>query len=333
MNLVDGAAYHKGFATWQATRDWQLTLQNARAAFEADLDKAGLDINLDLEVENHWDMIVCLLEEFKSKWQDKGMQILQPECEFIVDIPNSHHNDITLHWTEIIKHENATHWDYEEHWGMPTPEAISEGRVCSPHFKDMDEDCPCWQPHRLYGRADGIITQEGNIWLQEHKGTARLGDLFWGQWYLDIQLTAYVWAVWKTLGVKPKGVVLNAMYKPSEGMVNSWNAKRKEGTKKGQSEYIKLHRENFERSEQDCLRFEREFKQWADSWERSILTGSFPMSPLSGHCLNYNRKCDYFDLCVNHDQEEYTFEMWPRDLDYVDEARQKQLIQITGTPA
>lgn len=333
MNLVDGGAYHKGFAVWQATRNWELALNEARKQFESDLDKAGFDIDLDFEAENHWQLIVAMLEASKDK-QERGMQIIQPEAEFCVDIPNSYHNDITVHWIEIIKTiEKDGYFEYAERWGMPTPEAIREKRVYSPHGGAPAEDCACWQPHRLRGKCDGILMWNVKWWLQEHKTTAILGEMFEGQWYLDIQLTAYVYAIWKSLGTKPAGVILNAIKKPSEKQVTNWNNKRVRGEAKTQADYIEYHRFIYERTEQDCLRFESQFKAIADEWERDILEGTFTMRPLAGHCYAYNRKCDYHDLCLNHEEQAYVDDLYARELDYVDEARQEQLIQIQGITA
>lgn len=327
--LVMGTAYHAGFAEWQVSHDWAATVRAAEVAYNKEGRNHAIDTKLDFDFIANWEIVKSMLEV--SKEQRQKITMLQPECEFSLAIPGSEHNDITVHWMERIDHEGKTgsithsHSEYVERWGMPDPLAIRERRVHSPHHNHT-EDCDCWRPHTLYGKVDGVISIDGKIWLQEHKTTSMMDQKFWDQWYLDLQLTAYVYAMWKTLGTKPAGVMLNAVRKPTDAQVAQWT----KNNGKSMKDYLGYQSQFFARTEADCERFERQFIALADKWEYDILHGTFVMEPGQGHCYAYNRRCDYFDMCHTHQDEVYTELLQTRQPDYVDNARAQTLINIQG---
>lgn len=202
-------------------------------------------------------------------------------------------------------------------------ELMLQGKVRSPHtyfstryldrnewFDRIPTDCLCFQHHRLRGITDAIVTWKNFLWLIEHKSTTELGDIFWSEFHLDVQPTAYLYGVWKATGLLPKGVIVNAMYKPSDRQVQSWNSRRKSGGIGKVSDYIRFEREPITRTEQDLLRFEREAKEWGDEFERRVISGRFPMSNTRGICTMWRKLCEYHPLCLSHDSPEQleTFE-------------------------
>lgn len=331
MNLVDGSAFHKGVALGQASKDWAQAVVAAKELFDVDLSAAGLLPEEDFLVDAHWRVVKKGIELYQADWQDFGMTVVQPECTFEVDIPGTEHNDITLHW-----YNSETH---QEVWGMPDSDSIMLGAVKSPHntpdapsFTGDPRHCGCYRPHRLVGRTDGILSWQGHLWLQEHKTSSIKDDRFWKQWHTDIQLTGYIYGVQKATGMRPKGVVLNMIYKPSEGQIAAWNSKRKNPLdNKDVTHYMEYQREIFLRTDEQLAKFEKMFISRANEWERRILENDFPDSPSNGHCQAYNRTCDYYDITVgNTTLADATIDMARRDPDYVDVGRAEQLIQITG---
>lgn len=325
MNLVDGSATHQGIATGMATRNWSQAQDKARECFETNVKESNLLPEEDYLKEQHWKVVERILEVYREGFEKEVYQVIQPECEFLIDLPGTEHNDITMHWEDAYGNT---------HWGMPSPEDIING-VFNPHRHDLDgqsQVCKCWQPHKLTGKTDAIVHWNGNIWLLEHKTTSLAGQQFWNQWQLDIQPTAYIYGIWKSIGLRPRGFVLNALIKPSEGQVAGWNKRRKYGEPTSIADYIKYEREAFLRSEEDLARVESTISAVADDWEAAILKGydkGFYMSPVPGACVAYNRLCDFHAACTSHDSPESLASVGTRDLDYVDEARQK-LIQIEG---
>lgn len=321
MNLVDGSAVHTGIAIGMAGKNWTQAREKARESFELNVAESNLLPEESYLKEQHWKVVERILEVYAEGYATEQYQVLQPECEFMVEIPGTEHNDIMLHWRNK---------EGRQIFGAPNSEDIIQG-VYSAHAAP-DTTCKCWQPHRLTGKTDAIVVWNGNIWLLEHKTTAISGQQFWAQWMLDIQPTAYIYGIQKALGIRPRGFVLNALVKPSESQVSSYNARRKNGPNKNIADYIKYEREAFLRTEEDLARVEQTIIAVADDWEAAILKGlnrGFYMSPVPGACVAYNRLCDFHAACSAHDDANTLEALGKRDLDYVDLAGQK-LVQIKG---
>lgn len=320
FNLIDGGAFHKGMAHGQATSNWHAAVSLAKEQVTTDAAANNLD---EFEALEHAELVEYLLSVAGDSWQQRGMSVVQPECEFTIPIPNTEHYDITMHWFNL--HEGKSMW------GMPDPESIRLKHVAAPHtIMDGPAKCDCWRPHYLMGRADGILLWQGAWWLQEHKTTklSLESDQFRDQWALDMQLTGYCYGIWQAMGIRPHGVVLNGIYKPSDKQVSYWQSRSKDP--KPLKEYTKFRSDIYERTEADCLRFARDFSAWLDKIEYDILHGTFLMSPLSMHCRSYNTPCDYHNMCINHDAQDYKDVLSIRQPDYVDDAR-THLYQILET--
>lgn len=351
INLVDGGAFHDGVAYGMATKNWgekglpiiaqchdaesgQL-VQSARNAygaakmrFDVEKLKATIPPEQSYLLEDHWDLVCEMIYAYQRDYQDEDYVVIQPECEFDVVLPQTWHSCIWLHW-----------WDAEEQvekWGPPEPDKILRGSVKDPHgpvlFNNVPimlhlqhrEQCRCWQPHRFVGKTDAIVNWKHLVWLLEHKTTSIQGDPFWGQWDLDIQPTAYIYGIWRSIGLKPKGFILNGLYKPSEAQVAAWNKKRKNGAPLTAKEYIRLEHRGYLRTDEDLMRVERQLVHLCDEWESRIKSGVFDMRPVAGNCMAYNRRCDYHTACLAHDEPGCERAFTPKEDDYVD----KKLVQI-----
>jgi hypothetical protein len=323
MNLVDGGAVHAGIASGLATHDWREAKVQARAKFDLEIQEATILPEEEYLREAHWQVIDKILDVFEQAFDKESYRVLQPEAEFLVEIPGTEHNDITMHWMDR---------EHVEHWGAPSATDIVQG-VFSPHndlYDVVDATCACYQPHKFTGKTDAIVLWNNNIWLLEHKTTSIAGQQFWSQWQLDIQPTAYIYGISRAGMPKPSGFILNALIKPSEAQVASYNKRRKYGEPSTQSDYIKYEREAFLRSDEDLARVERQITAVANDWERAITLGveeGFYMSPVPGACTSYNRLCDFYSACLAHDDDASLNALAQRPLDYVDDAR---LVQIQG---
>jgi hypothetical protein len=315
MNLVDGGAFHLGVATGRAKHDWQAAREAALAQFEEDVKKSTIPEEQLYLIEEHKELVFAMIKCFEEQYEHEVYQIIQPEVQFDVELTGSWHNCIFLHWMD----HNAV-----EHWGAPPAEAIMARRVYPAH-PYPDTACKCWQPHRLVGKTDAVVAWNNNIWLDEYKTTSISGQQFWDQWMIDLQPTVYMYGIWRTLGVRPSGFLLNALYKPSEAQLANWNNKRKNGPPKSEKDYLSLSREAFLRTKEDLLRAEQQMLQVAREWEDEITSGSrpqrepFAMNPGGQTCMSYNRKCDYWGACLAHDEPGEFEALTPRSVDYVDE--------------
>lgn len=334
MNLTDGSAFHAGVARGLATKQWfhDPTASMCECAHCVSKDQFAKDIagqpilpELAYQLDDHRDMIAKMIECYGDAFETQSIQVIQPECEFDVELPGTHHSCIMLHHLEIPPGTIQDPFDKLHNaidkWGPPDPQAILEGRIRSPHSHIIKNTpaCECWVPHRFVGKTDAVVVWNGLIWLLEHKTTSISGEMFWSQWRLDIQPTGYIYGIQRALNVKVGGFILNAIVKPSEAQVSNWNKKRKDpSTAKGVVDYIKYEREAFLRSDEDLHRFESELISLCNEWERDILSGSFPMSPLAGICNQYNHTCEFHSCCTSHDARSELEVLATREKDYVD---------------
>lgn len=341
MNLVNGGAFHDAVAFGLATpadHNWDKALEVGRVRFDEGVKAAGfLDIEL-FKVEQHWQVVEKMVQLYRDNYGQENYTIIQPECSFDITLPNTYHNCIFVHHLELTDIRPGFSGYWVERWGPPTPEAIMEKRVMSPHTLEAalimghqertKEQCACWQPHRLVGKTDALVKWQGNIWLLEHKTSAIKGDQFWDQWDLDVQPTTYMYGIWKSIGLRPRGFVLDMIYKPSEKQIESWNARRKYGNPKNVLDYMEYERRPFLRTEEDLARVEQQYIELMNEWESRIagpLGGHFPLANVGHACKLYNRKCDFWTACLTHDDQKEFDVLAQRAYDYVDE----KLVQIT----
>jgi hypothetical protein len=291
MNLTDGGAAHLAIAHGLATKDWDAGLVEARKQFDLDIASSAILPEEQALAEDHWDLIKTMVTALREGFEGEDYQIIQPECEFDVELPDSRHHCIFIHWFDIDDAESA-----EPRVGPPDPISILEKRVVQCQCE------ACYVPHRLVGKTDALVAWKNNIWLQDHKTTAILGQQFFDGFLLDRQLTTYMYGVWRATSVRPSGFIINAIYKPSEAQVAGWNKKRKSGALQ-QKDYVRYEREAFLRSPEDLMRCEAQYIDLCNEWEERIISGRWPMSDIKTMCMSYNRRCDYFDMCLDHDSE------------------------------
>lgn len=297
FSLTDGAAMHRGIAYGLAKKDWAGALVAARESF--DEDKKAIKALPEEEAyifDNHWQLVEKMIDCYREGFEGETYQILQPECEFDVKLPGTEHNCVWMHHIQE---------GVGEVWGPPNSEAILAGIIHPAHRNSQSlaerVKCPCWQPHRLVGRTDGLALWNKALWLLEHKSSAISGENFWSNFRLTIQPTIYIYGIWKHLGLKPSGVLVNLITKPSEAQVANYNSKRKYGADKTIADYVTYSREGFLRTDEDLLRVEQQMIDLCNEWEWRIVNGKFPMSNIPQICTQYNRLCDFHGCCTSHD--------------------------------
>lgn len=330
-NLIDGGATHAGIAHGLATKNWDEALVVAKASFATKIEDYAWKADLDPELVAHEQLVVEMVKAFAEGFRGENYQIIQPECTFVVDLPNSHHNNIFKHWKlvedgkpEVVcwsKHEPQALIDHlPDAMGGPNVEDILACRVRSPH-PTPDPACLCWEPHRVVGTTDAIVLWNKCLWLLEHKTSAISGEQFWAGFRLDVQPTIYLYGVSKSLNMTINGFIVNQIRKPSMSQVQGWNNRRKHGPAKEQKDYISYAREAFLRTPEDLQRVEVELIRWADEWERKVVNGWFPMSNYRTICMQYNRPCQFFELCLHGGEDNALVDALKASLVSVGEAK------------
>lgn len=293
--LLDGGAVHNIIAKGLASKDWSKALDEGHVDYLKAIETSTIPPEQEYLIESHWELVKAIIQIFHEEYEKEDYQVLQPECAFDLELPDSGHSCVWLHWLDP---------DGGEHWAPPGVEDIFNNRVRSPHAGHpafLAKECPCWQPHRFVGRADSIMLWNGVPCLHEYKTTSIWGDMFWDGFELDLQTTAYMYGVQQATGLRPRSCVVAGLFRPSERQVSAWNEKRKYGPPKSEQDYLKYERRPFMKTEEDLARVEKTLISLCNEWEWRILAGDFRMSPTKQTCIQYGRKCDFHAYCMSHD--------------------------------
>lgn len=318
ISRTDGTAYHAGVAHAMATKDWAGAVAVAKSAFDKETVGLSLLPQEQYVIEDNWDCTRLMIELYQKNYKEEDFQVIQPECEFSVPLEEKGHNCIWKHWMDPDTGQ--------EFFNPPPASMIQARRVTSPHGRP-DTSCTCYGPHSVVGKIDDILKWKNSIWIDDHKTTSQHPEAFWGQWDLNYQPRIYAYGAQKALGIRPRGFIINAIFKPSEAQVSAWNARRKNGSPQSVKDYLKYERQAFPLTDEDIERARRDFVAKAEEWEWRIITGNFPLAPPpAGPCQMYNKPCEFRPVCTTHASIETLSGYSEREeYDYVE----KELYQIS----
>lgn len=275
--LTIGTAYHKGTAVLTAKRDRSAALTAAEESYRSELAKLSMVLPEERVLhERNIEMIKRMLSAQAEQYERDSWTVLKPEVEFLVPLPNTTHHCQFCH--------NLLH--------PGRPWSIVQVPEMGGMMSDMPtcQDKRCYQPHFLRGKTDAVLSWNSMIWILERKTSGMKQNIFWDQWYLSHQLSAYVYGVRASTGLPINGVLLEKMPKPA----------------KNQDPFsfdYSPEREPYLRSESDLAEFEQEIIGVADDYESAArrhaggesLSRTFYRNPQS--CIDYNRRCDFWDVC------------------------------------
>jgi len=180
----------------------------------------------------------------------------------------------------------------------------------------------------LAGKVDGIVKQNGQYFLLEHKTASQIDGSYLERLWTDFQITLYTWYVEETLGIPVAGVLYNILGKAKlqqgKGETEAeFEARRAELLAKSKTGKTSAKRKVAESDEDYQARlaekyadpgmFHRELlylskEQYeplrAELWE---LTQAFldarrrkMFYQNTSFCFHYNRPCPYFPLCSSN---------------------------------
>lgn len=311
INLMTGGAFHDGIAHFFASRSQEAAEKEASASIDRYLEgKLVLpEEKPDIEHARAWSRLA--LRKFIDSYEDQPVQVLWPEVQFCVAVPASHHHCFEFH---------------KRYMGdVPFHKCPVETDNAIPRMsEDVAAQYPCWQPHWFRGKTDAVVQYLGGVWLFEHKTNSVRLEQFVKRFYLDAQTTGYLYGLWKSLGVKPDGFILNVIQKPHPNSKDQMQ--------------VGFAREVFERSDDDLKCWEAEFRTQAQRYEEAFrdreLGQQFAIVRNTQSCMDWGRECAFLGKC----KRSPTFEPLPgefleRPKDYVDEAYEdvyKQWLQERG---
>ena len=298
--LVGGSAYHKGSAVLTATKDREAAVQAAETYYREELAKIKVLLPEERVLhERNIELVKRMVNAQADQYIKDTWTVLKPEVEFLIDLPGTAHHCYFIH---KILH----------------PEDYQDGVV----YESGCTDPRCIICHKLRGKTDAVLSWSSMIWILERKTSGMKQNIFWDQWYLSHQLSAYVYGVRKATGLPVNGVILEKSPKPA----------------KNQDPFsfdYSPEREPYLRSESDLAEFESEISAIAGDYERAAVAGksAFYRNPQS--CIDYNRRCDYWDCCKRGGTPN-PGEFRQRDQDYVEKAYYDLLgmeVPVVPTPA
>jgi hypothetical protein len=269
--LVGGGGFHVGAAVLFSTKD----VDTAAHAAEEDMRRrfffnedgtAKVVLAEELpSIEHTIAWTDRAVRKFAEHYEGQDVQVLWPEVSFCVPMPNSEHHCWFFHKL-LYPDVPYEHCHYQ---------GDGTGRK------------RCWQPHFFKGRTDAVVQWMTKVWLFEHKTNSQAPEIFYKRYLLDAQATGYMYGIWRQLGVRPEGFILNVIQKPYK------NAKDQLSVGFGREPYF--------RSSEDLERFALEFVEQANDYERAFRaadggnTAAVYMNTKS--CTNYSRQCYYMDYC------------------------------------
>lgn len=160
----------------------------------------------------------------------------------------------------------------------------------------------------LVFRTDELALQDRQLWIVDHKTAARMDPRDMLKYEMDLQMTAYTYAISKKMTqdagkqMRVSGVIVNVLVK---------------------TKVPQFHRERFIRTDEELLEFEKEFVEIArelkirhqransgEDWKTVFYKNT-------NECFSYGT-CYFRDLCLR-DTEIRRMAFVPRRKDYVDD--------------
>ena len=272
--LSMGSAYHKGAAILVATKNRANAITAAETEYRNAMKEAFILPEEKPIHERNIELVKRMVNAQADQYTRETWTVLMPEVEFCVDIPGTRHHCGYIH--RILYPEDC------ERPGTIGELAIRMGS--SGMGRCPDERC--YVAHKLRGRSDGILNWNSLIWILERKTSGMKQHIWWDQWYLSHQISAYIWGVRKATGLPVHGVLVEKSPKPA----------------KNQDPFsfdYSPEREPYIRSEADLGEFQDEISRVARDYETAAFDADpfreFYRNPLS--CTSYNRRCDFWDTC------------------------------------
>jgi len=162
----------------------------------------------------------------------------------------------------------------------------------------------------LAGKVDGIVRQDGQYFLLEHKTASQIDASYLERLWTDFQIILYAWYLEQTLGITVSGIIYNVLVK----------AKLRQGKGETEAEFEARRAELIAKSKTGKSSAKRKLPEDDDTFqqrlqEKYLEPGMFHREVLyisrdqfearrrdtfyrnTSYCFQYGRPCAYFQLC------------------------------------
>ena len=158
--------------------------------------------------------------------------------------------------------------------------------------------------HEFFFRTDGVISWKANPWLLEHKTTGQMGAMFFKKFRMDGQITSYCYCIWKELGDRPVGALINAIRKSRK--LDALGTEFARDVVMRSPEQLNEYMQQAEWQLDELAKLELGAKDDKLSWLMN-----------TAQCIAWNRECDFLELCYKETPGLRDLFV-PRPPDYVD---------------
>jgi hypothetical protein len=142
----------------------------------------------------------------------------------------------------------------------------------------------------LHGKVDGIVLEEADGFILEHKTAANLSKNYLDALWTDFQTLLYSLYIKRTEKIPIKGVIYNILLKPRSDIkdVKKWYEKES-----------RFHREILIFSESDFNRVLRQLWDLTQQLQFAMRRDRWVQD--TKQCFVYNHQCPYFQICKSDD--------------------------------
>jgi len=306
--LMIGEAYHRGSEVLAKLGNIEEAVQAAEDTFRKRLEGQLILAEERPEIEREIEFVRHATRAWAQHYDTADFKILWPEVSGLVELPGTEHHC-------YFCHRLLTDQPFKECPGVPNE---------------------CLQPHFLKFRTDGVLEFYHKIWLLEQKTTSSTArNNFWPKWNMEFQVGCYMYGVWRKTGVKPSGVMINAIIKhyqrDNTRKTDSGNYRMKLDPTN-----VDFEREGFVYTEQMLKSFERDLIIKMNEYEAAFIDPANKITRNTDNCFSYNRACYYWSKCQRKysgiEPFEIEGEFRPRPADYVENSYYELLGLPTPQP-
>ena len=160
---------------------------------------------------------------------------------------------------------------------------------------------------KLAGKADGLVKRQGQWWLVEYKTAGQIGKAYIDKLYLDAQITTYIYALQRYLGIRIAGVIYRILRKPSikqtkKETINQYLDRLTADYKERPEFYF--FEEKLYRSQDDLAEFEVELWDLTQDLLKCCRDGLWYKN--TSRCGDWSA-CSYMPLCLQTPDAESLF--------------------------
>lgn len=297
---------------------WKLFC-NCRKAFEYRYLK-----NLVPKEINHNLFFGSVIHDCLEIWhgQRELEKVLEHIDQVYVNRAQDDHQLADWHLATAIMRSYSKHYPVED-FEVVALEKTFEGPIVNPDTNAASRS------FLLAGKVDGLVKQDGQYFLLEHKTASQIDAGYLERLWTDFQIIIYAWYLEQTLGIRISGIIYNVLVKAklrqskgeteaefesrraeliAKSKTGKSSAKRKipesdddfqERLKEKYLEPVMFHRELIYISQNQFEQLQKELWELSKNLLSAINKNKFYRN--NSFCFKFNRPCSYFPICRSNE--------------------------------